>query len=89
MKNANRIHVFVSGGTPEDVKLHFGSLLEYIRDVSFAIYHPESDVEINRVFKNQSPTNMTFVVFGLDIPDITKCAEFNVPVIVEIHHFEN
>lgn len=89
MKNANHIHVFISGGMQEDVKMHFGSLLQYIRDISFAIYHPEADVEINRVFKNPSPTNMTFVVFGLDIPDIAKCAEFNISVIVEIHHFEN
>lgn len=88
MKKANRIRVFVSGGTPEDVKLHFGGLLEYIRDVSFAKYHPEIDVEINRVFKNQCPTDMTFVVFGPEIPDISAYAKMGVPLTVELHQFE-
>lgn len=87
MKNANRIHVFVSGGTQEDVKMHFGSLLQYIRDVSLAKYHPESDIEINRVFKNQSPTNMTFVVFGPEIPDVSAYAKLGIPLTVEIHQF--
>lgn len=88
MKNANRIHVFVSGGTQEDVKMHFGSLLQYIRDVSFAKYHPESDIKINRVFENQSPTNMTFVVFGPQIPDISAYAKTGIPLTVELHHYE-
>ena len=87
MKNANRIHIFVSGGTQEDVKKNFGSLLQYIRDVTIAKYHHEADVEINRVFKNPSPTNMTFVVFGPEIPDVSAYAKLGIPLTVEIHQF--
>lgn len=88
MKNGHRVHVYVSGGTQEDVEAHIGSLLQYIKDVSFAKYHPEVDVEINRVFKNQSPANMTFMVFGPEIPDFSVCSQKVVPLTVELFHFE-
>lgn len=86
MKNGYCVHVYVSGGTEEDVEEHIGDFIQYIKDVSIAKYHPEANVKLNRVFKNQSPANMTFVVFGPEIPDISTSSQKAVSLTVEVFH---
>lgn len=83
-----QVTLFVSGVTPEAepqvIGAHLPAFLDYLSGVAYKVRNPESNVPTERCFTNDTPANLTMMVFAPDLLTVGLSAEHKIPMSVRV-----